>query len=154
MREQTIENQPLALVAESNNSLRRLISTILRHQGFSVVEARTAEEAGELFTDSPDPIGLLLADYDIAENAGGLKLALQLQKRFSGLHALLFGTFAPSETELVLIRQSGMDFLSLPFSFGRLSQTLERMRAKIVPGGLLTLKLEVPRPLEPSGSRC
>lgn len=120
---------PIALVVETNTSLRRLTATILRQKSFRVIEARSEQEAEELFMTSPEPVALLLAGYDSTEEASGLALALCLREQAPDLKILLFGAFAPAERETLHMRLAGIHFLSLPFSFGRFSQVLGEVRS-------------------------
>jgi len=67
---------PLALVVDDEPQVRRLVSTVLRRHGWSVLEAPDATAALALArTDPPD---LLVTDYDMPD-ASGVDLAERLR---------------------------------------------------------------------------
>ena len=68
----------LALLVEDQEDLRSSIRDMLMHEGYSVIEAATVDEAAALVQDLPD-ISLVLSDIMLAGEGTGLDLLDRLQ---------------------------------------------------------------------------
>jgi two-component system, cell cycle sensor histidine kinase and response regulator CckA len=73
----------VVLVADDDDAIRALIARILRGTGYTVLEARTSEEALALGED----LELLVADL-VMPSTGGVELADAMRARVPGLHVL------------------------------------------------------------------
>jgi CheY-like chemotaxis protein len=73
----------VVLVADDDDAVRALIARILRGSGYTVLEARSSDEALAL-GDVPE---LLVADL-VMPSSGGVELADAMQARIPGLHVL------------------------------------------------------------------
>jgi two-component system, cell cycle sensor histidine kinase and response regulator CckA len=85
---QCAETSPTAskgvvLVADDDDAVRALIARILRGSGYTVLEARSSDEALAL----GDDLELLVADL-IMPSTGGVELAEAMRARIPGLHVL------------------------------------------------------------------
>jgi two-component system cell cycle sensor histidine kinase/response regulator CckA len=73
----------VVLVADDDDAVRALIARILRGTGYTVLEARTSEEALALGED----LELLVADL-VMPSTGGVELADAMRAWIPGLHVL------------------------------------------------------------------
>lgn len=73
----------VVVVADDDDSVRALIARILRGSGYTVLEARSSDEALAL-GEAPD---LLVADL-VMPSTGGVELADAMRARIPGLHVL------------------------------------------------------------------
>jgi CheY-like chemotaxis protein len=73
----------VVLVADDDDAVRALIARILRGSGYTVLEARSSDEAMAL----GDDLELLVADL-VMPSTGGVELADAMQARIPGLHVL------------------------------------------------------------------
>jgi CheY-like chemotaxis protein len=73
----------VVLVADDDDAVRALIARILRGSGYTVLEARTSDEALAL----GDDLELLVADL-VMPSIGGVELADAMRARIPGLHVL------------------------------------------------------------------
>jgi len=77
---------PVALVVDDEPLVRRFVSAVLRHEGWSVVEAGSAVAA--LAIADNGPFDLLVTDYEMPD-VTGVALAQQLRKRDEDLPVLM-----------------------------------------------------------------
>jgi CheY-like chemotaxis protein len=73
----------VVVVADDDDSVRALIARILRGSGYTVLEARSSDEA-LAFGEAPE---LLVADL-VMPSTGGVDLADAMRARIPGLHVL------------------------------------------------------------------
>jgi len=73
----------VVLVADDDDAVRALIARILRGSGYTVLEARSSDEALAL----GDDLKLLVADL-VMPSTGGVELADAMQARIPGLQVL------------------------------------------------------------------
>jgi CheY-like chemotaxis protein len=81
MTQKTAADHPTILVAEDNELLRLTTSELLDDHGYTVVEARSAEEALELMEKRKD-IRLLFTDIQMPPGCDGLELAREVHNRW------------------------------------------------------------------------
>jgi len=81
--------KPTALIVDDETLLRLHAADLLEDEGFSVLEAATAEEALELLAASPD-VKLLFTDIEMPGQLNGLDLARRVHERWP--HILLIVT--------------------------------------------------------------
>jgi two-component system cell cycle sensor histidine kinase/response regulator CckA len=109
----------VVLVADDDDAVRALIARILRGGGYTVLEARSSEEAMAL----GDDLELLFADL-VMPSTGGLELAMRA--RIPGLHVLFTSVTAGSATRSVrTIRSSAKPFTA--------AELLQRVRQLVEP---------------------
>lgn len=113
--------KPVARVVESDPALRRLTSTILRQSGYRVDESSVGGDGWEkLGGDST--LEVLVVGMNLAAGESGLRVAKKVWERNPTVKIIITGAASPNEKEMNIVRSAGMTFLSLPYSFGRLSQ--------------------------------
>jgi CheY-like chemotaxis protein len=79
----TTASKGVVLVADDDDAVRALIARILRGSGYTVLEARSSDEAMAL----GDGLELLVADL-VMPSTGGVELAEAMRARIPGLHVL------------------------------------------------------------------
>jgi CheY-like chemotaxis protein len=73
----TRDRRQTILVVEDGDSVRTLISEMLRQYGYSVIEARNGQDALKIWQNDPDAVNLVLTDVLMPHMSGG-ELALRM----------------------------------------------------------------------------
>lgn len=110
------------LLVEDENSVRRLLTQILRMRGYQVIEASNGEQALEVFRERSDEIQLVLTDV-IMPKMGGGELAEKLLAMRPDLH-LVFMSGYPDSQLSGLAALSGRQFLRKPLTPDALSRAV------------------------------
>ncbi len=98
------------LIAEDNDSVRRLVCTVLSEAGFDMLQARDGLEALNVAELHAGRISLLLSDVRM-RRLGGVELAEKIQAKWPGVIVILMSANA---TDLV-IANPGWRFVQKPF---------------------------------------
>ena len=110
------------LVAEDETAVRRLIKTLLRREGYTILEATNGREALDIIGSHPGPIHLVVSDVMMPELTG-TALSRELRTARPELPVLLISGYTTPEalgdTEL-----AGGGFLGKPFTTDALSQAV------------------------------
>jgi PAS domain S-box-containing protein len=115
------------LLAEDDEDLRRLMSQVLKRNGYQVLEAESGERAEEIFDDVDAKVDLLLSDV-VMPVMTGRELSAKLQARSPGLRVLLVSGTEDSSVIDDLIAGT-CDFLAKPF---RPSQLIDKVHELLV----------------------
>jgi len=104
------------LVVEDETSVRELTASLLRRQGYTVLEAINGEDALRLIHEQPEQkIHLVISDV-VMPRMGGNVLANKLRSQYSGLKVILMSGY----TDETAVGQSKLDgaipFLAKPFT--------------------------------------
>jgi two-component system CheB/CheR fusion protein len=111
------------LLAEDEDSVRRLTRTFLTNWGYQVLEARNGGEGIALCRDHQGPIHLLLTDILMPE-MGGRELAEQAHLLHPGLKVLFMSGYTDDVLILEGIKAQGIPFLQKPFTLQELGRTV------------------------------
>jgi two-component system, cell cycle sensor histidine kinase and response regulator CckA len=106
------------LVAEDEDSVRKLAVRVLEREGYEVLQAGDGAEALRLADAFPDRIDLLVSDIVMPE-MGGRELARRLRILRPETSILLMSGY---DEEMVMGRVDGDDFLPKPFSPNALAE--------------------------------
>jgi two-component system OmpR family response regulator len=79
------EPPPVALVVDHEPLIRQLVAAVLRHRGWSVIEAADGSTA---LTIAPNSLGLLVTDYEMPVLSGAT-LAERLRERDADLPVVM-----------------------------------------------------------------
>ena len=112
------------LLVEDEDAVRRIMSTVLKRQGYTVLEASTPIIALELFERHADDIALLLTDV-VMPVMGGPALAQRMVAVRPALRVLFVSGYAglvPPQ-----IQSPNVGFLSKPFQTGVLAARVREM---------------------------
>jgi len=112
------------LLVEDEEGVRAVTSTILRRQGYRVLEAATPLAASSLFEEHGDEIDLLLTDVVMPEMSGPA-LAQRFIGRRPDLRVLLISGYANLATPLITSPHVG--FLGKPFQASALTEKVRQM---------------------------
>ncbi len=124
-REAVQASTGLALLVEDRDDLRALLRDMLMAQGYSVIEAASADEATALLADLPD-IALILSDLQLEGEATGTDLAQRLGPNSP---PLVLMTSLPPDADLFLEAQKHAPVLRKPFSTEDLSALITPSQA-------------------------
>jgi nitrogen-specific signal transduction histidine kinase/ActR/RegA family two-component response regulator len=118
----SVQGSESVLVVEDENSVRRLLTQILRMRGYQVIEASNGEQALEVFRERGDEIQLVLTDV-IMPKMGGGELAQKLLAIRPDLR-LVFMSGYPDSQLSGLAELSGCGFLRKPLTPDALSRAV------------------------------
>ena len=113
------------LIAEDDESLRRLTSRILEQRGYSVISADTPERAIALLEQEPDQIDLLLTDLVLPQMSGPA-LADCVKERSPSVRVLYMSGYAGEALKENGTLAPGARFLEKPFSGNDLAVSVRR----------------------------
>jgi len=102
------------LVAEDDETLRRLIYEILQSSGYAVLEAGRGEEALRLAGEHAGPIHLLITDM-VMPGMGGRDLAVRLAALRPGTRVLYVSGYTDDAIVRHGVLEPGLAFLQKPF---------------------------------------
>ena len=113
------------LLVEDEDSVRVIVSAVLRRQGYRVLEAATPRSAIEIFNEHASEIDLLLSDVVMPEMNGPA-----LAQRLIGLRPELRVLFISGYTEMAIpfdMDSQTIGFLSKPFQASVLTERVRHM---------------------------
>ena len=123
------------LVAEDSEGVRRLVRQILERRGFSVLEARSAEEALEAARRHPGPILLLLTDV-VMPGINGREMAERLRAERPGLRVLYMSGYTEDAILAQGLLRGSIDFIEKPFTTFALERKVAEVLGRREPGGV------------------
>jgi PAS domain S-box-containing protein len=112
------------LVAEDEAPLRSLVCTVLRRQGYRVLEADSGAAALELWRQHRDHIDLLLTDVMMPGGMSGKELALRLLAEAPKLKVIYNSAYTTEFFDQGIEVLEGVNYLQKPFSLVTLVQTV------------------------------
>ncbi|HWP34687.1 MAG TPA: response regulator [Thermodesulfobacteriota bacterium] len=114
------------LVAEDDDSVRRLVVRVLEEQGYRVLEAADGEEAVRLFEVAPEPIDLVVLDA-VMPKKGGRELYEALCRRSPAPRFLFMSGYSTNAVQERFILDEGLHFLHKPFSPAELARRVRQV---------------------------
>lgn len=115
------EGTETLLLVEDNDSVRTLAAEALRRRGYTVHEARNAEEAIEWFLKAPQKPHLLVSDV-VMPGISGPNLAARLMQQHPRLKVLYMSGYTDDATEVHGAFFGGVPLLQKPFTPGQLAE--------------------------------
>jgi len=119
------------LVVDDDDSVRHVTAEALRRRGYTIHEARNAEEAIRWSTNAPAKPDLLLTDI-VMPAMNGLELASRLMRDNPGMRVLYVSGYTDEVIDMSGNRWRGAPLLQKPFT---LAQLAERVRLALEPAG-------------------
>ena len=113
--------KPIALVVESDPALRRLTSAIFRQNGYQVHESSMRSGDWEV-EEQERTLDVLVVGMTLDGGQNGLRVARRFWEKNPSLRIIVTGVCRPTTDEMQIVSEARVTFLSLPYSFGRLSQ--------------------------------
>jgi len=114
------------LVAEDEVAVRRLITTILKRNGYTVIEAVDGEDAVRQFTSHQDVIDMLVFDL-VMPNMDGKQAFDAIQAVRSDMRGIFVSGYAPENIRRPEFLDLPMEMLFKPFSPADLLRTVRRI---------------------------
>jgi len=112
------------LIVEDEPAVRNLVASALRHEGFELLLAASAEEALAIVGERGTPIDLLLTDA-LMPGKSGVELAAMLMAQSPGLPVILMSGYA--DETLTMTGGDSVERLQKPFTPGELRQRIRQM---------------------------
>lgn len=103
------------LLVEDNDMVRGLAHTVLTTQHYTVLDARTGEEALRIARDQADHIALLITDL-VMPGMGGLQLAVELRALQPDMKVILTSGYSHQEEILLDCIDARTAFLPKPYT--------------------------------------
>jgi PAS domain S-box-containing protein len=116
----TLAGTETVLVVEDADGLRSLIRRLLELQGYTVLVAANAGEAGRLFEENPS-IDVLLTDV-VMPGASGPELTRHLMQSRPGLKVIYMSGYTEDTIVERGVLRTGIAFLAKPFTADTLAQ--------------------------------
>ena len=116
------------LLVEDEDIVRKVAATILKRQGYKVLEARYGPEAIALARDFASTIDLLLTDVIMPEMSGA-KLAEVLKRSRTGLKVLFMSGYTDDAVVRSGVLTNSISFLQKPFTNDALAQKVRDVLA-------------------------
>jgi two-component system cell cycle sensor histidine kinase/response regulator CckA len=110
------------LVAEDEHALREMVVSVLKIQGYTVLEAASGREAVEVWQRANRPIDLLLTDLVMPGGMMGSELAERLLSQSPNLKVIYTSGYSPGMAGRDATVLKRRNFLPKPYSIGKLAQ--------------------------------
>lgn len=114
------------LLAEDDAILRDLSTMVLRKLGYNVLPASTAQEALQIWSESPKAIDLLLTDMVMPGGMNGLQLSETLRRMKPSLRVVLMSGYSGKLSKTEIPSGVGQAFLAKPFEVRDLGRAIRR----------------------------
>ena len=101
------------LLTEDDESVRKLISIVLKQEGYTVIEAVDGEDAVKKFMENKETIRLLLSDL-IMPNMNGIEAYDEMKVWRPGLKAIFVSGYAPDVIRQKMSLENGVVLISKP----------------------------------------
>jgi polar amino acid transport system substrate-binding protein len=101
------------LLTEDDESVRKLISIVLKQEGYTVIEAVDGEDAVKKFMENRETIHLLLSDL-IMPKMNGIEAYDEMKVWRPGLKAIFVSGYAPDVIRRKMSLESGVVLISKP----------------------------------------
>ncbi len=112
---QNLVGSETILLAEDEDSVRKLIRSTLQEYGYRVLEAQDGKKALQLIEHHKGPIHLLLTDV-VMPGMGGRELAERLQPLYPKMKILYMSGYTDNAIVHHGVLESGMPFIQKPFA--------------------------------------
>ncbi len=120
------------LLVEDEVAVRNLCRRLLERLGYTVLEAETGVAALEVWKNEQNRIQLLLTDMVMPEGMTGHELAEILRQDNTKLPVILSTGYSPESLGEDSLRESGIHFLSKPYTPNQLADIIRRALGKPV----------------------
>jgi PAS domain S-box-containing protein len=114
------------LICEDDESIRRLVDTMLSSQGYHVIQSGSPQRAIELLRESSDTIDLLLTDV-VLPQMSGIDLAREARVIHPGLKVLYMSGYTDRRIRNGWAAGEDIPLLEKPFTAAALSRMLHQV---------------------------
>ncbi|MFD2235068.1 response regulator, partial [Phaeospirillum tilakii] len=116
------------LLVEDEDAVRTFGARALRNKGYSVIEARSGEQAIELLR-GPQPVDLLISDV-VMPGMDGVTLAGLVRIERPSVRVVLISGYSEDVARDGIAPDAGFAFLPKPFSLAQLALTVKQTLAE------------------------
>lgn len=117
------------LIVEDAESLRDVLSSVLEHEGYSVVACASTEEAEKIL--SREKFSLILSDFKLPDKSG-IELLKLARARYESIPFLIMTAYGSIEIAVEAMKYGANDFICKPFEPEQIcslvSQVIEHRR--------------------------
>jgi nitrogen regulation protein NR(I) len=118
------------LIADDEASLRKVLATALRNEGYDVVAVKSGEEALEVLeaSEAPDtgePFHLVITDLRMP-GMDGMALLSRVHKRFKDLPVVVLTAHGTVDLAVQALKQGAFDFLTKPYERNELFSVVKK----------------------------
>ena len=117
-------NKQTILVADDEENIRKLLSVVLKEQGYNIVLAADGEEALAKF--KTHEINLLLADIKMPK-MDGLALLKEVKHIKENVPVILMTAYADVDTAVEAIQHGAFDYLVKPFDLEEIKLLVKKV---------------------------
>ena len=114
------------LLAEDEDPLREMIADLLTSQGYKVLTARSGRHALEVWKTAKHEVDLLVTDIIMPEGILGSELAERLLAQKPDLKVIFTSGYSPDIAGKDISLMEGVNFISKPYSIGKMSQLIRQ----------------------------
>ena len=125
-REPVRGGRETVLLGEDEGSIRMLAERILTESGYTVLLARSGEEAVDLFRQHRDEISLVILDM-VMPRMGGKDAFEAMRKEKPGLKVIFMSGYAADAIHDSFVVKPGTPFLGKPFSSSALARKVREV---------------------------
>ena len=122
----SVAGKGVVLVAEDNESMRRISKRVLNGAGYEVIEAVNGKEALRLIGENSRSISVLLTDIVMPE-MDGVDLAKVVISKYPGIRILCMSGYADKQAELEEVLGHRAGYIQKPFDPDVLIRKLEEL---------------------------
>ena len=135
MRDSAARSAGTVLLVEDDEQVRGFITSLLKGDGYHVIEAGTGSEGLDMAQRHTGEIDLLLSDMLLPE-VSGYDLAQQLQPRFPQMKVLFMTGYVEGDIVQRCVGELGAAFLDKPFPpqvlLSKVRNVLDSARAQAI----------------------
>ena len=127
---QDLSGAGTVLLVEDEDPVRMFGARALRNKGYKVLEAKSGEEALEIFSTSDEPIDLLITDV-VMPRMDGPSLIMRVREQAPETRIICISGYAEEAFRKRLDSSADIHFLPKPFSLNQLAgKVKEVMRGR------------------------
>ena len=119
------------LIVDDEPSIRKVLSAYLKQAGYSVTAVASAEEGLESFTK--EDIDLVIVDLRLEQGMDGLEFIRECKARRSRVPLIMITAYGTTDIAVQAMKEGAYDFVSKPFDFAGLLDTVKKALADTVP---------------------
>lgn len=129
MKENESEGLRRVLVVDDEESMRQMLSILLKKQGIDVVTASRGQEAIDLL-ESGERFSVVMTDLSMPGGVGGLEVLRAVKSIDNASQVIMITAFATPETAVEAIKSGAYDYLTKPFKLEQVKLVLDRALEK------------------------
>ena len=122
------------LLVEDEDPVRMFSARALRNKGYTVLEAKSGEQALKIILEGPEPIDLIITDV-VMPRMDGPTLIKQVRETMPDVKVIFISGYTEDTFRKRLDNEQGIHFLPKPFSLKQLASKAKEIMTGVPPGG-------------------